>query len=64
MSRTGPGHDTVKHGFTGVIVFIKRYIRNKVSHYINDNNKNSILPPNNVAPQKQLRLLQSGCRAT
>uniref|UniRef100_A0A671R4A9 Myosin, heavy chain 11a, smooth muscle n=1 Tax=Sinocyclocheilus anshuiensis TaxID=1608454 RepID=A0A671R4A9_9TELE len=30
----------------------------------NDLNKNSILPPNNVVPQKQLWFQQSGCRAT
>ncbi len=30
----------------------------------NDITKNCILPPNNVVPQKQLWLEQSGCQAT
>ena len=56
----------------GLIAFIKRlfHIRSKVSQNkteqikCNDINKNSILPPNNVVPQNQLCLVQSGCRAT
>ncbi len=63
---------TVNHGFTGLIAFIKRlfHIHSKVSQNktgqikCNDINKNSILPPNNVVPQKRLWLQQSGCRAT
>ncbi len=54
------------------IAFIKQLfqIRSKVSQNkteqikCNDINKNSILPPNNVVPQKQLCLQQSGCQAT
>ncbi len=63
---------TVNHGFTGLIAFIKRlfYIHSKVSQNkikqikCNDFNKNIILPPNNVVPQKRLWLQQSGyvCR--
>uniref|UniRef100_A0A9J7XZG1 Lamin L3 n=1 Tax=Cyprinus carpio carpio TaxID=630221 RepID=A0A9J7XZG1_CYPCA len=63
---------TVNHGFSGINAFIKWlfHIRSKVSQNkteqikCNDINKNSILPPNNVVPQKQVWLLQSGCRAT
>ncbi len=63
---------TVNHGFTGIIAFIKRlfHTRSKVSQNkteqikCNDINKNIILLPKNVVPQKRLGFQQSGCRAT
>ncbi len=55
---------TVNHGFTAVIAFIERlfHIHSKISRNkrkqikCNGINKNSILPPNNVVPQKRLWL--------